>query len=398
MKEIRWINPDSVRIDDEFSNVFGPLDKETEEALTASLIHGFDISKGKITVWYEPGHENPVIVDGHNRFRICRNNGVTLVSNHFAEKKFADRQAVIAWILDTQLSRRNLTDVERVELTEKYRSILTARGKANMSAGGKGSTISSKVDTRKACAQMAGVGEGKYSEIRLVLDSDDDDTKQKLRSGQMSAHAAAKKIKGLNKEQTQSGGGRLRMNMRQMMQIERKIRDLNKQREKLHQESCEIVRSIDSVMGYSLMKADDCGDVVHIYLEYSGFRATIYLGEIIGDEPDESQMSECPSHRRDEFVSVWKSAKDDLESRKEYSRGQESQQGRQADHDSSDAKDDGENIARDFIRSIYQIQSIAPDFRKKVGRMIAREFHADNGHTTEESQWANKIYEFLMAV
>lgn len=52
MMKITFINPDSVRIDDEFSKVFGPLNNETEEALTASLIQGFDISKGKITVWY----------------------------------------------------------------------------------------------------------------------------------------------------------------------------------------------------------------------------------------------------------------------------------------------------------------------------------------------------------
>ena len=121
MRKINFINPDSVRVDEEFSSIFGPLDQATEAALTESLKQGFDVSKGKITVWFEPGNEWPVIVDGHSRFRICREEGVLLASQHFAEKKFSNRKEVIAWILDTQLARRNLTDVERVELAERYK-------------------------------------------------------------------------------------------------------------------------------------------------------------------------------------------------------------------------------------------------------------------------------------
>ena len=394
--ERKWINPDNVRIDEEFSNVFGKLDKETEAALRQSLVQGFDVSKGKITVWFEPGNDIPVIIDGHNRFRICREHGVNLTSACFTEKAFNNRNEVIGWILNTQISRRNLTDVERVELVERFRPFFTARGKVNMSEGGKGSSISSKVDTRRECAQMAGVSEGKYSEIRRVLDSDDEETKQKLRSGEMSAHAAAKKVKKQNGDDEPDGGdgGKIRKNMQQMAQIDHKIQSLNVQREQLYQENCQIVcRMHDSTMHYLWVEGTD---VLSIYLEHSGFRAIIYLGDNVGDLPEEDQMSNCPTGRREEFRSIWKKAKEEMDQR----RNAHEKEGYEGDSTGGTDGDRGNSYEADSEsqKAVRDIRSISLEFRKKVGKVIARHFHEDNGHTTEESQCANAIYKFLIAV
>ena len=50
------------------------------------------------------------MIDGHNRYEICTANKIDYKTT---EKEFKSRDEVIAWIVDTQLSRRNLTEQQR---------------------------------------------------------------------------------------------------------------------------------------------------------------------------------------------------------------------------------------------------------------------------------------------
>ena len=61
-------------------------------------------------------HWHGVIVDGHNRYEICRRLGIDYQTQ---EKSFESREEVISWICLNQLSRRNITDETRRYLIGK---------------------------------------------------------------------------------------------------------------------------------------------------------------------------------------------------------------------------------------------------------------------------------------
>jgi ParB-like chromosome segregation protein Spo0J len=58
-----------------------------------------------------------IIIDGHNRYRICSRLGL-----HYdvVEMHFADRRAAMSWIAGNQLARRNLTPVMRAMLLTRW--------------------------------------------------------------------------------------------------------------------------------------------------------------------------------------------------------------------------------------------------------------------------------------
>ena len=87
-----------LRIDDEFRTIIPPLTKEEYANLEESLRH--EGCRDAILVW------DDVIVDGHNRYEICRKWNIPY---RVIRLKFTSREAAISWICLNQLSRRNLT-------------------------------------------------------------------------------------------------------------------------------------------------------------------------------------------------------------------------------------------------------------------------------------------------
>ncbi|BDD13019.1 hypothetical protein FUAX_54510 (plasmid) [Fulvitalea axinellae] len=73
--------------------------------------------------------EDYVIVDGHNRYRCVEELGREEVRWHVKVGDFGNIEDVRAWMIDNQLGRRNLTDLQRaVLIEEKYDLIKQGRG------------------------------------------------------------------------------------------------------------------------------------------------------------------------------------------------------------------------------------------------------------------------------
>lgn len=92
---------DNVKIDKEFEALIPPLSPSELLDLHRSL----DEEKGcrdALIIW----QSHDTLVDGHNRLRYCREK---VYSFPVVEKEFADREAVKAYIISTQLGRRNLS-------------------------------------------------------------------------------------------------------------------------------------------------------------------------------------------------------------------------------------------------------------------------------------------------
>lgn len=100
----------SPRIDREFAQLCGMLASDERERLKASIQeHG---CRDALVVWAD----HDILVDGHNRLSICRELGIEY---DVVEYEFADRNAVVRWIADNALARRNLTREQRDYLLGK---------------------------------------------------------------------------------------------------------------------------------------------------------------------------------------------------------------------------------------------------------------------------------------
>jgi N6-adenosine-specific RNA methylase IME4 len=93
-----------MRIDKEFKNLISPLSHNEYQQLEQNIID--EGCRDALVVWQE---EN-ILLDGHNRFYICENNGIEY---DIIDLSLPDRNAAMLWILSNQLGRRNLTDEQR---------------------------------------------------------------------------------------------------------------------------------------------------------------------------------------------------------------------------------------------------------------------------------------------
>ena len=98
----------TLKIDKGFKELIRPLFKNEYLQLEANLIA--DGCREPIAVW------NGVIVDGHNRYKICSEHGIPF---SIEEMTFSCREEAVAWICANQLGRRNLTEESRKFLIGK---------------------------------------------------------------------------------------------------------------------------------------------------------------------------------------------------------------------------------------------------------------------------------------
>lgn len=139
-----------------------------------------------IKVW------NGIIVDGHNRYKICMSNNI-----HFEvqEMHFEDRDEAIIWIIKNQFGRRNLLPFQRSELALKMKRMVQARAKANQqdhggTAPGKEKTVRQKSDevtppirTDEELAKMAGVSRYTIRQAEKIIVEGTPEQKERARTG-----------------------------------------------------------------------------------------------------------------------------------------------------------------------------------------------------------------------
>ena len=105
----------------EMAELLPPLSGEQLAALEADLLKNGCYSP--IIV-----NEDLVIVDGHNRLRLCEEHGLSYQMAVFA---FEDLLEAKQWALDTQKGRRNLDKWELGKIALKLKPEIEARAKAN---------------------------------------------------------------------------------------------------------------------------------------------------------------------------------------------------------------------------------------------------------------------------
>ena len=176
-------------IDSELSVLIPPLTPDEFTKLEDSILT--EGCRDAIIVW------GNVIVDGHNRYKICAKHGIPFRTE---PRDFPNKQAVIIWMLQNQLARRNLTDFQRIEIVRKFEDSIKAQAKQRQLSGlvQNNSTVlpnRARKDSRDELAQMAGVGHTTYERAATVLDEAPEEIIQAAREGTISIHKAYTAIK-----------------------------------------------------------------------------------------------------------------------------------------------------------------------------------------------------------
>ena len=191
-----------LKIDPELRDLLPPLTDDEYKQLEKNIVeNGFD-KNFPIMEW------NGFIVDGHNRYSICKKHNIEYVVGTLGYKT---KDEVMEWMLDIQLGRRNLSPIQRIAVAEKYRPIYERQALLNKSLNGgdkkSESQISTtpipkenKIDVRAKLAKTAGVSTDTYSKGKKILDSGNEKLKKETLSGEKSINAAYKELQSKNKK------------------------------------------------------------------------------------------------------------------------------------------------------------------------------------------------------
>lgn len=368
---------DDLIVDKEFEELLPVLTPEEFVRLEQSILK--DGMLDPIKVWEEPGTGRNIIIDGHNRYRILKKNNISL--NYWENYKFmyADelptRDDVKRWMLEQQLGRRNLSEAEKYEIVQKFKSVFEQKAKKNQSLGGKGSANLPKVDTRKEMAKATGVSEGTYRKMDVVMKSDNEDLKQKLREKKVSVDAAYKEVKSTAQKPITV--------KQQIDKLDKRINDIDKTIESLQVEKEEIIQRRTSIFyaldikcpvkyrwdkkGYS--NTFPCFWKCQIYIENEEYENifgeySVYYNEF----PSDYDMEKIPKTYRNDFRMIWKKAHDEIKALQD-----------EVDKKSMESAKKQDEILKNAMKLIPTDEDKV--ILKQFYRVLANTYHPDNKKT-----------------
>lgn len=166
-----------IKIDNEFEHLIKPLTDEEYHQLEENILE--EGLREPITIWGE------IIVDGHNRFRICQEHDIEPL---FYKKDFPTRAHAIEWIIKNQFGRRNLPTHERLRLAMILENSIKERAKQNQGTRtdilqqiGKGESV----HTDKELGELAGVSRETVRKYRKIQDDAPDEIREMVNTGEI---------------------------------------------------------------------------------------------------------------------------------------------------------------------------------------------------------------------
>ena len=107
-----------MKINKELRGLIPPLTDDERKLLEESILTNG--CRDAIIVW------DGTIIDGHNRFDICKQNDISF---DILDMEFDSIEDVKVWMIDNQKARRNLTDGWKYELAQVKKAILLKKGR-----------------------------------------------------------------------------------------------------------------------------------------------------------------------------------------------------------------------------------------------------------------------------
>lgn len=168
----------------EFRDLIPPLQASEYQQLRENILR--DGCTTPLDVWRRNGE--PVIVDGHNRYKICKEHNV-----HFEvrEVRFDGDDSARIWIIQNQFGRRNLTNFQRAELALVLEPLIAAKAMENKSANGgdkkseceNSHTPIEKMRTDESLAQIAGISSNTIRRAKVIKEQGTPEQIERARKG-----------------------------------------------------------------------------------------------------------------------------------------------------------------------------------------------------------------------
>ena len=188
-----------MKIDAEFQSLIPPLTYEEKKMLEESILS--EGCRDAIVVW------NDTIIDGHNRYEICKKHGISFET---VSREFEDRNDVIEWIIKNQFGRRNLPMHERARLALRLKPVIAEKAREKQHSGinqythslpQNSAKPSIPIETRDEIAKAAGVSHDTIAKVEKIEEAAPAPVVQASRKGDISVNAAYQVTKMMQEEQ-----------------------------------------------------------------------------------------------------------------------------------------------------------------------------------------------------
>lgn len=237
------MNPEDIVVLPELKAYIDPLTPEEHDSLERSLLA--EGCRDALVLW------GNVLVDGHNRFGICRQHGLpfTTVQN----TRFQSMEDVHLWMIDQHLGRRSVSEFQRGVLALRKREIIAERRAAAAAAvvaakaeaaqapeqapwEGDTDPVVAKalasapkvpedaLDTREALARAARLTAAQVKAIETIHQNAAPEVVAAVKSGELSLNAAAVVARlPVEEQKTAAAGG-----AQELKQTAKRLRDSKK--------------------------------------------------------------------------------------------------------------------------------------------------------------------------
>lgn len=361
---------EDMKIDKELQELLPVLSVDEYEKLEQSVLKYGILDP--IKVWKEPKTKEWIIVDGHNRYSILQKHidEIDRLYNAWTsfkimyEEELHNRDEVKQWMLEQQLGRRNLSEVERYEIVQRFKSLFEERAKKNQSAGGKGLTNLTKVNVRKEMAKVAGTSEGTYQKLDKIMQSDNKELKQKLKNREVSVDKVYRMLKNPTPKKNEEVTPQQQIENfdNRMSEIDKEISKLRTEREALMRKRTSVFETLDVAceVKYEFVHSKYGGRDCRFYIEFEGHKEILLeCGVYCEETPADIWLRKIPNKYKNDVIMLWKKAHfEDVE------------------YNNRISAEWGKKFEKAFGVSEYREEN--KEFYKKCFRILAKNFHPDS--------------------
>ena len=235
------MNPEDITVLPELEAYIDPLTPDEDEALERSLLA--EGCRDALVLWGQ------VLVDGHNRYRLCQKHGLPFKT--VQNERFQTMEDVHLWMIDQHLGRRSVSEFQRGVLALRKREIIAsrraaaaaavvaARAVAPQDAPWEGDTDpvvaqalasvpkvpEQALDTREALARAARLTPAQVKMIEAIHQNAAPEVVAAVKTGELSLNAAAVVAQlPLEEQQAAASAG-----AQELKQAAKRVRDAKKQ-------------------------------------------------------------------------------------------------------------------------------------------------------------------------
>lgn len=183
----------TIQINEELRTYIDPLSADEYAALERSLLA--EGCRDALVLWGD------VLVDGHNRYELCRKHGIEFKT--VQNTRFTSLDDVRLWMIENHLGRRSVSDFQRGVLALRKKEILQARKQALQAQApqaapdaGQGEAAAqpaepAPVPSRQALARAARVSSNTLGQIEKIHKAAAPELVRAVKAGDISINAAA---------------------------------------------------------------------------------------------------------------------------------------------------------------------------------------------------------------